>query len=121
MISGVVTTSREAIVRLVVRGSHDIDIDAILDTGFTEHLTLPSSLIAALGLPYVTLDRAVLADGSIVDCHVYEGKVLWEGQERTVSVHVAEGTPLIGMSLLFDHLLTMQVVDHGSVTIEPLP
>jgi predicted aspartyl protease len=63
----------------------------------------------------------MLADGTIVDCHVYEGTVLWEGQERTIAVHTAEGTPLIGMSLLFDHLLTMKVVDDGGVSIEPLP
>src|SRR6266540_2608769 len=104
MITGVVTRDHEAVVRLRLRGIQEIEVDAVLDTGFTEYLTLPSSLIAALALPYVTLDRARLADGSIVDCHVYEGVVLWDGQERVVSVHTAEGTPLIGMSLLFDHL-----------------
>jgi clan AA aspartic protease len=121
MISGMITASREALVRVRVRGSQEIEVDAVLDTGFTEYLSLPPSLIALLALPYVTLDRVMLADGSIVRSRVYEARVVWEGQERIVSAHATQGTPLIGMSLLYDHLLTMEVVDGGAVTIEPLP
>jgi len=121
VITGVSTTNREAIVRLRVRGSQEIEVDAVLDTGFTEYLSLPPSLIATLGLPYVTLDRVMLADGSIIQSRVYEAAVLWDGRARLVSVHTAQGAPLIGVSLLYDHLLTVEVFDGGSVTIEPLP
>jgi clan AA aspartic protease len=120
VIVGVVTSRREAIVRLIVRGPQDIPIDAVLDTGFTEYLTLPSLLIATLALPYVTTQQLRLADGSDLDSDVYEAVVLWDGQERTVSVHAAEGTPLIGMALLYDHLLTIEVRTSGDVTIVPL-
>jgi clan AA aspartic protease len=121
MITGAVTPDREAIVRLRVRGSQEVEVDAVLDTGFTEFLSLPPALIAALALPYVTLDRVMLADGSIVQCRVYEAEVDWEGRLRVVSVHAAQGAPLIGMSLLYDHLLTIEVVNGGALTIEPLP
>jgi len=46
---------------------------------------------------------------------------LWDGRARLVSVHTAQGAPLIGVSLLYDHLLTVEVFDGGAVTIEPLP
>ena len=123
MIVGLVKPSREAIVTLEVRGPSQIamDIEAILDTGFTESLTLNRALVGALGLRYVNTDDVTLADGSIVGTDLYEGTVLWNGQLRPVIVHCLEGSPLIGMSLLYDHLLTVEVVDGGPVTIDPIP
>jgi predicted aspartyl protease len=43
MISGIVTADREAIVRLHLRGTSGlgVDVEAVLDTGFTEYLSLP--------------------------------------------------------------------------------
>jgi predicted aspartyl protease len=121
--NGVVTAAREAIVRLRLYGSQglDTDVDAVLDTGFTEYLTLPLSWITMLALPYLFTDHVTLADGSMVPVDLYEGIINWNGQDRAVTVHCLEGTPLIGMALLFDHLLTAQVIDGGLVTIAPFP
>jgi predicted aspartyl protease len=123
MITGVVTHNREAIVTLTLRGSQGLeaDIDAVLDTGFTEYLSLPQVWVAALALTYLFTDDVTLADGAIVQVNLYECIVVWDGQDRTVPVHCLEGSPLIGMSLIYDHLLTMQVVDGGPVTIDPIP
>src|SRR5437867_7742904 len=117
MIQGVVTQRREAIVRLQIRGAQglDVGIDAVLDTGFTEYLTLPRTWVTTLALTYLFTDAVILADGSKIGVDLFECVVIWDGQERTVTVHCMEGAPLIGMSLFYDHLLTMEVVDRGKV------
>jgi predicted aspartyl protease len=123
MITGVVTANREAVVRLKLRDVQgaEVEIDTILDTGFTESLSLPRTWVNALVLAFIEEDEMILADGSLIRVDLYEGIVLWDGQERTVVVHCMEGSPLIGMSLIYDHLLTMQVVDGGDVTIDAMP
>lgn len=124
MITGIVVTAgREAVVRFFVRGIEGrlTEVEAVLDTGFTDYLTLPSALITALGLPYQYDDKIVMSNGETATCAVHEGVVLWNGQERTVPIQAGEGDALIGMSLLLDHLLTLPVRDGATLTITPLP
>lgn len=123
MITGAVTPGREAIVQVRLRGPQGAltAIDAVLDTGFTEYLSLPQVWVTALALPYLFTDDAVLADGSQITVDVYEGVIDWDGHGRVVPVHCMEGTPLMGMSLLWDHLVNMLVVDGGIMTIDPVP
>jgi clan AA aspartic protease len=123
VMTGQVTADREAVVRLTVRGPGGIEreVDAVLDTGFTEYLSLPSSLIAALALPYQYAMPFVLADGSPVRVAVYDGAVVWDGQERVIPVHRTDSDALIGMSLLYGSRLLLDAVGGGPVTITPLP
>jgi clan AA aspartic protease len=123
MTTGVITPALEAVVRVELHGTGGLkaNVDAVIDTGFTDFLALPTSWITALALSYLQTDRVVLADGSDIAVDQYECTVIWEGHPRAVIVHCLEGTPLIGMSLLYDHLLTMQVVTGGVVTITPVP
>jgi predicted aspartyl protease len=81
MIVGAVNDDHEAIIRLTVhrREGPSVAIDAILDTGFTGHLTLPSTVIAALGSTWRRRGRALLADGSSRDFDVYEAQIEWDG------------------------------------------
>ena len=52
MITGRVTRTPEALVALRVSGpqGREIEIEAVLDTGFTDYLTLPPSVITELRL-----------------------------------------------------------------------
>jgi predicted aspartyl protease len=52
LISGVVNARHEAVVRLRVRGPGglELDLDAVIDTGFTASLALPATTVAGLGL-----------------------------------------------------------------------
>ena len=77
MITGVVK-SGEGRIRLTVKGARgrQQEIEVIVDTGYTASLTLPSALIATLGLRWQTTDRATLADGSTCIFDVYEAKVV---------------------------------------------
>jgi clan AA aspartic protease len=123
VILGIVTALREAIISLRIRSPRGSgrEIDTVLDTGFTGYLSLPRAQVVALSLPFFFSDDITLADGSLVTVDVHEAVVEWDGQERVVPVHCLEGTPLLGMSLLWDHLLALQAVDGGSVSISPVP
>jgi predicted aspartyl protease len=93
----------------------------VVDTGYTEELLLPSDLIAALGLPFFRKDKMGLSDGSLIRCDIHEAVVLWDGQLGPEEVPSGKGSPLVGMSLLLQHLLTVPVTSGGVLRIGPLP
>jgi len=66
MITGVVTANPEPVIRVVIRGpqGQERETEALIDTGFSGWLSLPTDMIAALGLPGRRRGRALLADGS---------------------------------------------------------
>jgi clan AA aspartic protease len=123
MITGVVTASLQAIIRLTVRGpeGQEQEVEAVIDTGFDGTLTLPPALIAALGLAWRRRGRALLADGSESLFDIYEATVVWDGEPRRIAVDEADIDPLVGMSLLYGYELIVQAVESGSVMIQPLP
>lgn len=48
----------------------NLTLEFVIDTGFTEDLTLPLAAVAALNLPYRYQQRANLADGTVkMDIH----------------------------------------------------
>jgi clan AA aspartic protease len=123
VITGVVNVNREAIIRLVVYGTtgQTSEIEAVIDTGFTGFLTLPSSLILALGLTWRGQAQALLGDGSLHQFDVYGATVIRDGQMRIVETDAADTMPLIGMGLLYGYDLHIQTVEGGTVTIAALP
>jgi clan AA aspartic protease len=123
MITGVVTASRQAIIRLTVRGpeGQEQEIDAVIDTGIDGTLTLSPALIATLGLVWRRRGRALLADGSESLFDIYETIVIWDGEPRRIAVDEADIDPLVGMFLLYGYELIVQVMEGGAVIIQPLP
>ena len=105
MIQGVVNAAYEAVIPLTVQGpaGQTQDIDAVIDTGFTGFLTLPSGVVE-LGLPFINVSQATLADGSEVTLDVFRATVLWDGEPRYVRAYAADATPLAGMRLLDSRL-----------------
>ena len=120
MIQGMVNAAYEAVVPLTVQGpaGQPQDIEAVIDTGFTGFLTLPSRIVVELGLPFLNISWATLADGNEAAFDVYRATVLWDGEPRYIRAYAADATPLIGMRLLDRHDLNIEVVDGGRVVIE---
>lgn len=122
MITGKITVHQEAVIELEVGSSNQSEkIEAVIDTGFTGYLTLPSALMSRLNLQPAGEQRAILGDENRVVLKRHIAKVLWHGAERNVYVLQAEGGPLIGMSLLYGSRLILDVVTDGNVTIDALP
>jgi clan AA aspartic protease len=97
------------------------EIEAIIDTGFTGFLTLPFSLIVALGLSWLCRQPGILADGRVEFFDVFVATVIWDGHPRTVEVEAAKTEPLVGMSLLDRQSLREDVFPGGVVTVTALP
>ncbi len=123
MIRGVVNARHEAVVRLRVRGPGGVesDVDAIVDSGFTASLTLPVTMVTALGLARQSGGTAALADGSVRQFDICAAEVAWGGTWRAVLVSAVGNEPLLGIRLLAGHKLVIEVVPGGLVEILPLP
>ena len=121
MILGAVNDAYEAVISLTVQGpsGQAREVEAVIDTGFNGFLSLPSALVTELGLPFLTSESAILADGSLVRFSVHDAMALWDGQPRRVYAHLSDTTPLVGMRLLDRHNLNIDVEDGGRVLIRP--
>jgi clan AA aspartic protease len=121
MMQGKVNQNCEATLPVVLR---NIDImqsvDAVIDTGFSGFLTLPSGSIAALDLTWKGRDVATLGDGTSCIFEVYIATVIWDGEYRVIDINESETVPLIGMRLLRGYDLRIQAIEGGTVTVEVL-
>jgi predicted aspartyl protease len=79
MIRGTVTHRNEITVSIHVRDFAGVPsrIGAIVDTGFSGALTLPSRTIQSLNLKLKTITRTIMANGSTQIANVYVGTVVW--------------------------------------------
>ena len=122
MMQGIVDQNCEATIRLVL-GNVDSQrqmIDAVIDTGFTGFLTLPSSVLADLNLRAYRREEGILGDGSTCVFDVYRGLVIWDGELRRIDINESDTEPLVGMSLLYGYRMQLDVIEGGTVTIQAL-
>ncbi|MFM8307333.1 MAG: clan AA aspartic protease [Microcystis aeruginosa] len=122
MMMGSVNSRREAIIQLVVLGeNHQRQaIKAVIDTGYTGFLTLPTAIITKLGLTWYMQEEGILGDGSLCMFNVFEATVIWDGQIKSIEINESETDPLVGMGLLEGYELNIQAFAGGLVTIKPL-
>ena len=121
MITGVVQQN-EARIQISITGTRgrSRQVVAVIDTGYTASLTLPPSLISALGLRWQSVGRGTLAAGSQCLFDVYEASLRWDRRTLQILVNEADSDPLVGMELLKGFDLSMQVKDGGRVSIKRL-
>ena len=122
MIHGTVNELLDPVIRLRLISSdeHPIEIAMVVDTGFSGAMSLRPETIAKLKLPWLDSNQAILADGSVITFNTYEGRVVWNGEFRTVKIDAADADELVGMELLSGHRLTVDIQAGGPVTILPL-
>ncbi|PSF35014.1 clan AA aspartic protease [Aphanothece hegewaldii CCALA 016] len=121
MMQGRVNQSCEATLLIAVRNNTiTLPVDAVIDTGFSGFLTLPSDMISTLGLIWQGRDVGTLGNGTFCIFEVYMGFVIWDGQYREIYINESETVPLIGMQLLRGYDLRIQAIEGGIVTIEAL-
>lgn len=125
MVTGQVTRlglSLRAAITLSIFGDDDrqIMVNATVDTGFTEFLTLPPRALHALGLPKENTVRVYLGDGSETQVNEYYAKIDWHGELIEVPIHESNGLPLIGMGLLIGNDLHIRAIHGGDVRIDPV-
>ncbi|MEX2139537.1 MAG: clan AA aspartic protease [Pirellulales bacterium] len=111
---------REAVIELEVSGpaGRPHVVEAVIDAGYNGELTVPASLVNALQLPFAGYRRGMLADGSITVLDVHLATIAWHGEERDVLVLKATGAALLGMALLENNRLTIDVFEGGPVLVD---
>ena len=119
MIQGAVDSQLQAIIRLHIAdvNGQTQAMEFKVDTGFTDFISLPPSLVKSLGLPLESYEYIQIGDGRVVRVPVHKGVVIWEGKPRYVDFHALGTSKLIGMALLAGHSLAIHVTDGGNVTI----
>jgi len=126
MITGQVNASLEAVISLTVCRVEDanrqveLTVEAVIDTGYSAYLTLPTRMIAELDLSPIGDQQLILADGSKVDSTLYSATVIWDGQERAIEVDALEEEVLVGMALMDGYDLSVRVMVGGTVTLKPI-
>ena len=120
MIQGVVNASHEAVVPISLQGPDGQvqDIEAVVDTGYSGFLTLPTTLVAELDLPFAYVGWAFLANDDEVAFDVHDATIIWDGQPRHIMADATGSTPLVGMALLDRHSLYVEVENGGHVVIQ---
>lgn len=129
MIRGEITEDEEALIPIRLRGSNDdeVELQAVLDTGFNRFLTLSPTWIEALALPFLSTVPVRLGNKQMDEADVYQGRIFWNDQWRRVEIQdqESEELPLLGMAMLRGSFVTIRVVDPeqrqadpGEVTIE---
>ena len=78
-------------------------------------------MVSALSLPPQIVGRAVLADGTLRQFDICAAEVLWGDAWRAVLVSAVGNEPLLGMRLMTNHKLVIDVKPGGAVEILPLP
>ena len=120
MVEGVVNDQLEPVVILSVMGpsGHAREIEAVIDTGLNGFLFLPTDVVLGLNLEFIYNSPVELADGTMGRSGIYSATVIWDGEERSVQAIASTGMSLVGMRMLEDHDLHVQVRNGGNVLIE---
>ncbi len=121
--TGYVTARRVPLLPLRVRGpaGPPADFLALLDTGFAGELSLPPAIAAAMGLVAKFSPSFTLADGASVSVPICHAEVEWGPRWRPVEVLMIGPDPAVGMALLEDHKVFMEVIAAGVIDIRPMP
>jgi clan AA aspartic protease len=109
-------------IRLIVKGqSSSEQIEFTIDTGFDGHIALPFSVIDRISAIYDGNQTIRLADGSFGSVRRYIAAVDWNDKQKEVDVlALFAGSPLLGVEMLAETLMTIEMTDGGGVIIEDL-
>ena len=97
-----------------------VQLEFVIDTGFEGALTMPTDMIAELGLPFIEEMTAKPANGETVRTDVHISRIIWDETEVEASVPALGSRPLLGTSLLAGKDLVAQFVDAGLITIDAI-
>lgn len=105
-------TSNHPKIKLKISGRRkEHTLEAILDTGFDGHLSLPISVAVSLGLELTSVIPVQYADGRISQELVFSVKVYFGGKEKLVPATLTGGAEaLAGTALFTGYKLTFDFI-----------
>ena len=119
MIEGQINDQYEAIITLTVNSPDGVteEVEAVVDTGFNGFLCLPETVVQRLHLQYLNSTTAFMADDRRRILRIHQAQIDWDGSSKTVEAHASGATALVGMQLMQDHRLEMDIRIGGAVRI----
>jgi clan AA aspartic protease len=122
MIRGRVTDERAVVIPLGVLDNtgRSWPINAVVDTGFTGDVSLPTSTIRRLSLRPLGQRLFTLANGELSVMNAYSGRVLWHERPHDVVVIQSEDAAMIGINLIWGSRVTLEARTDGNVSIEEI-
>ncbi|MGB6301024.1 MAG: aspartyl protease [Rivularia sp. (in: cyanobacteria)] len=97
-------------INLITSDGLELPVDAMLDTGFSDFLAINDQDIDALGWEHLREQIMRTARGD-VKFNIYIGKVIFDGQETDIPVHVGKGLTevLLGRQWLTSRRLVVDI------------
>lgn len=99
-------------------GYGPVPLVAFIDTGFTEWMALPPEMVEKLGLRVVDNEPLLFGNSAMEKVDVYEARVKWCEEWRTIRVHQVRGYPTIGMELLRGHRIEFDALGDAEIDVE---
>lgn len=123
MIRGTVNARHEPVLPLRLRGpgGAELEVDALVDTGYSGVLILPPATVSALGLSRQISRTIRLGDGTQRQVEVYTVEIEWNGSWLEVLATELDCAPLIGVELLAGHEMFVEFVPGGVVDVTARP
>ena len=106
--------------KLISARDEEIELSAIIDTGYNGEVILSKNKIQEMGLEFLGTIDTELADGRIVELDLFRGRIKWFGRIQEVAVGASRSEDaLLGTLLLADCELDINFKD-GWAKIEQL-
>ena len=119
--TGLVSPTLELLLPLTVFGPAKRQfVMAVIDTGFTDELSLPAGVCADLGLARIRRGASTLADGRREEYDIFAARILWFDALREVEVLAVGREALAGARLLAGYRLRADFRPDGVVRVRPL-
>ncbi len=114
LIKGYFDKAEQPRVKLRIKGLRQaIEINPVVDTGFTGHLCLPIPTAIPLGLELVGRVVIELADGSLKSELIFRGWATWQGRTRPVRIFLTDSSDaLLGSRMMQGQNLNIDYADH---------
>jgi len=96
----------------------EVEITALVDTGFSGYLVLSPETIETMSLIYDRKEEYTVGNNEDVQFDLYTGaKVRWHGHEKEIVVMAVEGEAVLGMELLRGSRLFVEAKPNGRVQV----
>jgi clan AA aspartic protease len=120
VIEGVFRDSAPRLYLTITGETESADIEFVVDTGYTGYLALSETILRSLGAVEEGIQYLVMADGSYRRCSLYTISVAWNNEEREIQAVALDDDPLLGISLMREFQLHVEVVEGGLVALEEM-
>jgi clan AA aspartic protease len=106
--------------KLISVTDEEIEMNAIIDTGYNGEVILSENKIQEMGLEFLGTIDTELADGRVVELDLFKGRIKWFGRIREIAVGASRSEDtLLGTLLLADCEVDINFKD-GWTKIEQL-